>query len=629
MTDDKSPDTYSGKWWCKELKAAEKELDQNWRTGGDSIVNRYLDRRETGQSSLRKYNIFWANVQILKSALYATPPKPVVSRQNGDSKDDVARTAALMLQRILQIGLTKDQSDSHEAFRMCVEDRLIPGLGQVWHRLDVETEKYTIPAVQYPDPLTGELLTLAPAQEAERIIKEEVVTEYVHWRDFIWSPARTWDEVWWVARRVWMKKKAFIARFGQDKYKDIKSTYDTMSGDKDTLPKGFKKGRVEVFEIWCEDTNKVYFVNDSMDKVLDEKEDPLQLDNFFPCPKPLLATHTTNDLTPRPDFVMCQDQYDELDTLNDRINVLTRALRVVGVYDKTNDELKNLLSGGEFRMVAVDSWASLSEKGGIAKAVDWFPVEHIAKVLDGLVALRKEVIAQIYELTSISDIMRGSSSPRETAKAQQLKAQYSSVRLQLTQQEVAYFVQSSLRIKAEIIARHLQPQTIIQMSQVEFTESAKFAQPAVELLKNYQASEYRLEISEESLSMADYNAEREMRTELISAIGQFLSQSAVMVKDMPSALPYLLRIIQWVVASFRGSTDIESVLDEAITAATQMPPTPPETKPDPAVEARAKAESQMAIDNNQNQHALGQIAAEGMKELIVAKQEQKNADKDG
>lgn len=617
--DDKSVPEYSQKWWVARLEEVEKELDKKWRSFGDKIVDRYLDVRDDDdkEGNAKRYNIFWANVQIMKSALYATPPSPSVTRQNGDAKDDVARTAALMLERILDIGVNRDASDMNAAFKYGVEDRLIPGMGQVWLRYDVETEEYMTP--DSTDPMTG---MLVPGIAAERIVKEDAPCDYVHWRDFLWSPARTWEEVWWVARRVWMKKKSFVKRFGQEKYDELKGNYERekQAGKGESLPKGFAKGRVEVYEVWCEDTNKVYFINQHCDEILETADDPLELDGFFPCPKPLIATHTTSSLIPRADFTMVQDQYNELDTLNDRISVLTKALRVVGVYDKNQAELAKLLTGGEFNMVAVDNWAMLAEKGGLKGTVDWFPVEQIAGVLEKLTVQRQAVIGQIYELTSISDIMRGASNARETAKAQTLKAQYSSVRLQLTQKDVARWVMHAMKIKSEIVSRHFQPENIIEQSQIMQTESAQYAQAAVALLKNYRSAEYRIEVGEDTLSLADYNAEREMRTEYITAVGQFLSQASSIMGEAPEALPYLLRMVQWVTASFRGSSDIESVLDEAIAAASAPKP----AAPDPEA---AKAQAQAQADAAKAQQDMAMQQHSDQVKLQIADMQAKSAER--
>lgn len=590
---------YSAAWWINEINVTSKELDEKWRTSADKVVEAYLDDRKSDGvvgGPDNKYNVFWANIRILKSALYATPPKPTVTRDWGDNKDDAARVASLMLERILQRGFTKDRSDMHSGIKQCVEDRLIPGLGQIWFRYEVETEPVSHPAVMSQDGTT----VLVPAVTGERIVSEKVCTDYVYWRDFLWQLSRSWEEVGWVARRVWMRKKKFLKRFpgkGEELWKKIRAvSNESTTANDPLLPKGFKKGKVEVWEVWCEDTNKVYFLNRHLeDEMLDEKEDLLKLDNFFPCPPPLLATHTTNSLIPRPDYTMCQDQYRELNMLNDRIYTLTKALRVVGVYDKESSEVGKMLSGGELAMVPADNWAMLAEKGGLKGVVDWFPVEQVGNVLKELVQQRILVIQQIYELTSISDIMRGASNPRETLGAQKLKSQYSSVSLQLTQQDVASFVRDAMLIKSQIISNLFQPESIVEQSAIEQTESGSdlgLVARAIGLLKDWKEGMYRIDISEESLSIADYTAEREMRTELLTSVGQFLSQSAAMIEAKPELAPALLTMIKWSVASFRGSADIETVLDTAIAKVLSTPPAPPEGAPDQTPVAMAKVQSE-------------------------------------
>ena len=52
-------------------------------------------------------------------------------------------------------------------------------------------------------------------------------------------------------------------------------------------------------------------------ELIDERDDPLGVEGFFPCPKPLYATTTSDTLVPVPDFVLYQDQAMELDILSD------------------------------------------------------------------------------------------------------------------------------------------------------------------------------------------------------------------------------------------------------------------------------------------------------------------------
>lgn len=198
-----------------------------------------------------------------------------------------------------------------------------------------------------------------------------------------------------------------------------------------------------------------------------------------------------------------------------------------------------------------------------------------------------------------------------------------------------------LHIKCEIICKWWDAETIIRKSQIEQTESAPYAQAAIELLKNYDQSQYRIKIGEESMSLADYNAEREMRIQLLTALGQFLSQSAGMIQSYPGSLPYVVKMIQWALAAFRGSSDIETVLDEAFKAAQTQPPQQQEQqKPDNTLQvqqmrsqdvqaqvqadmAKAQLDSQtkLQINKEDNQTAvLVELIKEGQHQDKLAQQ---------
>jgi hypothetical protein len=580
---DQEEKSYTAQWWLEQISEQEKSLDKEWRRGADKIVRKYLDKRGTEAGGrVFNYNVFWANTGILKAALYARPPRPFVTRMWEDPNDEPGRVASRMLERILEHDLQRDHSDIDESFRLAIEDHLVPGLGQIWHRYEAELEPVEIPAVT--DPLTGE--ELAPAVSAEKVKEERVISEYVHWRDFVWGPCRTWKECPWVCRIVYMTKENLKKKFGEQVYKELADKVSATSREDSQVIKNFKKNRIKILEIWCKETKKVYFCASEFEKFLEEpKEDPLQLDNFFPCPEPLLATHTTESLIPRPDYVMVQDQYEELNELNTRIFLIEKALRVLGVYDKTNGELRRLLSEArENDMIPVENWGYLAEKGGLKGVVDWFPLETIAKVLSELRQQKLDRLQEIYELTGISDIMRGVSEARETAAAQKLKAQYGSVRLQYRAADVARFAEDALRIRAQIVSMHFQPETLMKQSQIELTEDAQFAQAAVQVLKNTGVRQYRIRVAEESLALPDYNAERETRVEYLTAVGQFISQVMPLVENKPETGPYMIKMIQWVSAGFRGAQQMEATLDSAMATmlqAAQQPKEPP--PPDPKI----------------------------------------------
>src|SRR6185437_7389968 len=53
---------------------------------------------------------------------------------------------------------------------------------------------------------------------------------------------------------------------------------------------------------------------------------PVAFDGFFPRPRPLNATTSTDSTIPTPDFDQYVDQADEIDMLTQRIGLLAKAL---------------------------------------------------------------------------------------------------------------------------------------------------------------------------------------------------------------------------------------------------------------------------------------------------------------
>jgi hypothetical protein len=552
--------------WSTEIQASQQEL-MKFHTDANRITQRYLDRRDAYAKDESKVNLFWSTMKVLLSMLYARPPKADVSRTFQDFEDDQARVAGLMLQRILNRGFDENVSVWDAAVRQGIEDWLIVGMGQIWLRYEVKTEPYIVPAVF--DEFGMEL---QPEAEAERIVDEDAPVDYIYWEDFFYSPARTWPEVRWVARRVWMTKDQLVDRFGEEIAKIVPLGVQVKKADvNDQSPKHDPWSKAEVFEIWCKENKKVYWYAKGADVILDVKDDPLQLDGFFPCPKPLAANVTSSNFMPRADYIFAQDQFNELDEINTRITWLTRAAKVVGVYDKTADGVQRMFQqGAENQMIPVDNWALFAEKGGIKGQVDWAPIDMVVNCIERLRQYRQDKVMQIYEVLGISDVMRGSSRASETATAQQIKAQFGSTRIQLMQFYIADWISQALRIKAEIICKHWQPETIVKRSNIERTPDAAMALDAIALLKDEHMAQYRVNVEADSMAALDWAAERDAAVQFMQGLGAFISQVAPMAQSVPQAAPVLLSLLQWSVSKFRVSQQIEGVLDQAIGALKQQ-----------------------------------------------------------
>lgn len=574
---------YSLEYWKAQIKLS-KDFLRDFQEKGQVIDTRYRGEEERETLGAKKVNMFWANTGILGSALYGNPPRPVVQREFQDPMDDIARVASHIIQRLLQTGPGGSSDDMHNAFMHSVQDRLIPGLGQVWLRYDAKVIQINSGPGMPP---------------IQRIMDESAPTDYVHWCDFFWEPCRVWEECGWAARRVWMSKEKFERRFpdykGEVNYKIHKDNvaYEATQAQ----PSNESQRRAEVFEIWSKNSGTVYWMADGASELLDMKPDPLRLRSFYPCPRPLMANVTTAKMLPRADYTMVQDQYAQLDELNMRISLLVEACKAVGVYNKTNEGIQRMLNQGvENQLIPVDNWAMFAEAGGLKGTMDWLPIEQVAAVIQRLREQVAATVQQIYELTGLSDIMRGISEPRETLGAQKLKAQYSSSRLQLYQLAVATFVTEAMQIKAEIIAKHWQPQSIIQKSLIMSTSDAPLAMQAVQLIKNSWELWYRINVSSTQLSIPDYNAEKEARMEFVTTVGQFVAQITPMVEKNPQSAPFFLKMLQWAAATFQKSGEMESIIDDYVRQVEQKVSQPP-PGPSPMQQAELEKTKSEAAEN--------------------------------
>jgi hypothetical protein len=530
--------------WQTELELAEKE-SRTWIEKGRKIVKRYRDERDSTEDGAKRFNILWSNIQTLRPAVYSKKPKPEVSRRFKDS-DPVGRVASLILERCLEYEL-EQYGDFDAALKNAVEDRLLPGRGVAWVRYEPH---FTV------------------TEDVRTVEYECAPVDYIFWEDFTHSPARTWEEVRWVGRRVYMTRDELNGRFGEEIGRRVPLGYKPQHLQEDkTTPENEAFKKAIVWEIWDKPGKQALWVTPGFDEVLDVRPDPLKLEQFFPCPRPLFATTTTSTLVPVPDYIEYQDQADELDALSERINLLTKALAVRGVYDSAQTALSRLLSENvENQLIPVESWAAFAEKGGLKGSVDWMPIDMIVVVLEKLYAAREAIKQSLYEITGMADIIRGASDPNETATAQQIKSQFASIRLKELQGEVARFGSDLLRLKAEVIAEHFQPETIVQMGGAEQLNQAdaQLVMPALQLIKDDRVRGFRIDVESDSMVMLDESNERQARVEFLSAVGSFLKESMVAAQTMPQLGPLLGEMLMFGIRGFKVGRSIEGVFEKTM-----------------------------------------------------------------
>jgi len=505
--------------------------------------------------------------------------------------------------------------------RHSVEDRFLGGRGVSWVRYEPHIREQTgvgDPAEDDGYQVTEDVeaegsedQTAGQEEAPEEIAYECSPTDYVHWSDFGHSVARTWEEVSYVWRWVYMTKEAVAERFGKDIAKKIPMDNGPEKLDKSQLDKA--KDKAKICELWDKERGVVVWFSKNYPDTIDERDDPLNIEGFFPCPRPLYATTTSDSLVPVPDFVLYQDQANELDILSDRIDGLVKALRVRGVYDSSQPALQRLLTEGDNNtLIPVEKWGAFSEKGGLKGTIDLLPLDTIATALLQCYQARQDIKGQIYEITGISDIIRGQSAASETATAQQIKGQYAGLRLKSMQETVALFASELLRIKAQIICQKYQPQTILAYAAAEqlSPEDQQMIPQALQLLKNKPLQSFRIEVAADSLVQIDENQNKQDRMEFLNAFANFMREAVPAGQQAPEMVPALMAMMKYAVGGFRQAKTIEGTIDQALqqlTAKAAQAAANPQPHPE---ESKAKADMAQAQAKGQVDMQVAQAKAQ-------------------
>ena len=626
MANDKATVNHTYEDWYKTIMGYERSY-KRWEARVDRIVKKYKDDSRYDRNPNARFNILWSNVQTIQPAIFARLPRPDVSRRFRDN-DPIGRVASMMLERALEFEI-EHYGDYKSAMNNAVLDRLLGGRGVAWVRYEPH-----IVGEEPGEPDDG-LEVTEDADEAEtpegmanenqeRIEYECCPVDYVHWKDFGHTIARTWEEVTAVWRRVYMSRPALCERFGEElgykipldtKPEDLKQSYKSDDGVYEAL----------IYEIWDKETGKVLWISKSLGKILDERDDPLGLENFWPCPKPLYSTLTTDSLEPIPDFVIYQDQARELDVLCDRIDGLINALKVRGVYDASASELQRLFSEGENNtMIPVSNWMAFAEKQGMKGAIDLVDLAPFASALMSCYQAMEQVKGQIYELMGIADIQRGQTDPNETLGAQIIKSNNAAGRLKTQQHAVVDFATSLLTIKAQIICNHFTDDTLIKISgAMQLSDQDKQLIPqAIELLRNEASKNFRIEVTSDSMIYQDEQQEKADRMAFLQAMSGFMGQAVPMIQAQPELAPMAMEMLKFGVTAFKAGKQLEGIIDQTadeLRQQAQMMKGQP--KPPPIEIQKAQMDSQAKMQQLQMQSQLEQAKLQGQMQLEKAKQE--------
>ncbi|NKL22985.1 hypothetical protein [Rhizobium leguminosarum] len=668
-----------GARWQQELERAQRYF-KSWHDRCVKIEKIYLDQQsDQTNAAKRRFPMLWANTSVLQPAVYARVPQPVVERRFKDAQP-VARMASELVER--NLAYMGDEADIDSIMRAVRDDFLLCARGTVWLRYEADFEPLDMGVQPSDAPANGGLPESLPAglpaglpggmgedggAPPEAISDERVCIDYVHWSDFLHSPARRWKDVTFVARRVPMTDEEMEKRFGPDAMTSLQAQGAGSNKGSNQTERAENEGKTHVWEIWCKSENYTVWIADGAPVALEVSEPPLDLTHFWPCPRPAYGTMSTSSLIPVPDYVYYQQQCDEIDLLTKRVNKLTDQLRLKVFYPSGDGAIspaieKAMRPENDTVMVPIPEWAAFTDKGG-SKAIVTLPIDEVQKVIIACIQARKQLIEDVYQITGISDIVRGDTQASETATAQRIKSQWGSIRIRDRQSELARFARDIIRLAGEIICDQFQPETLmlvsgiklptmaekqqVQMQMLQMQMAAQQAaaraeqmgQPAppppqmppqleqmmqqptidevVQLLRNDSIRGFQIDIETDSTIEPDEDAEKQRRMEFVQMIGGFLQQAGAMAQQNPMLVPVMVETLLFAARGFRAGRQLESTLEQ-VGAQLSEAATAPKPPPEPPAEQMIKLKTaEVKAGAEQRKAELGVAQAEIEHRAIV------------
>ena len=548
--------------WQQKIKNAEKRYADYYDLVKEIRAYYRNERRKN------KQNIFWSSVETLKPFLYFKQPTPFIVRSRKTS-GEIESLAATILERALIWNMKQYDFDS--VIKYARNDFLLSGMGVLW-------EQY---CPSFKNLGTEYIKT-----------HEQVDTIYVSPLTFIADNEKVnvWEDVNWIARKNFLSLAEVDENFEEKVTEYLKTRY----GD---------EARICVYEIWDKPSKSIYYLSPEYPfDFLDVYEDTLHLSGFFPCPKPIMSTMTNDGIIPVPDYVEIKSLLEELDGVNNRMRLTMQALKVSGCYDNSFPELANILDK-DVTLISLSDFEKLKDAGGIRGIIDFAPIEQYIVALQALAERRQVLINSIYEVTGVSDIMRGSSQAKETATAITQKTNFGTLRNQDRQNDMQRFLKDLLRIKAEIICEQFSPEFLISFLTLEEKTDMDKAIKAVKLLKSDKLRSMVIDLETDGC----YNiAQEEERTlGVLRNINEMISLAFGIVSRQPALLPLYRQMLESAVATMPKARQFDAAVEtafEKISKELNTPDEPVNIQPNPMVELqKQKIAQDYAIKKEQNE----------------------------
>jgi len=572
-----------GAKWIERIRASETRKDESrWLKDAEAAESQYLcGQTSTEDNDLTTFNILHANVETIVPSIYNSTPAPDI-RPRHSNKDPQAEFVCNVYERAIAAQI--DDSRLNKEIEASAQDAYTAGRGIVRVKFDADIEE--------GEPVEDDNL----GQEAigPFVTNERIIYENVSWNDYREGPAKRWSQVPWVAYRHTISTQEMDRLTDEDYRKSYAEDKTKVTNSDD------EELDQDVWEIWCKESRSVYFVANDTCKVLNIAPDPLKLTGFFPMAEPVQPITGTGKRTPVCPYRVYKVLADELDRLTVRINAIIKGLKVRGAIAADAADIENLATADDNTLVPIANLEGLAAAGGMDKAIVWWPVEKAIEVLRELYVAREQTKQTIYEVTGISDIIRGEGDASETATAQNIKTQWGSLRIKKMQRSIERQVRDLFVISAEIISQHFSLPTLSKMTGLQIPPEA------AQLLQRPLDS-YRIDVESDSTVRADLTRMRGEMGNFLQGTAQFFGTMGPLVQQTPAAAGPVAQIYSSFARQFALGKQAEDAIDQLTQLAQQAAENPP---PNPEAEAK-KAEMELKGKELQLKVMQAQTAAQG------------------
>lgn len=598
-----------GKVWLDRVEAAGKK-EKNWLDDAKKATDAYTNEgvaEAYGTTVIDNggydFNILFSNVETIVPAVINSSPVPDIRRRFQD-EDPVARVVSDLLERAIRVQI--DDSRLQTELEATAQDAFLAGRGVMRLRFysdivetlptneeledaaepetgssdegayserdgEVLDEDAGAELVGRPDQIGGEpAIGHNGGPPLEHLENERICFEAVSWIDYRHGPAKRWDDRPWEAFRFCIPQededKSFDAALIGEQLDDSE-----INGRKDKCEDG-----INGWEIWDSTSRKVIFIDDQ-GVILKMVDDPLGLSGFFCTATPIQPITVNGRLMPVNPFSVYRRLALDLDDAVRRKNKLINAMKVRGWYGISETDMQGIqeLADNEFRPITnPEIWAA---NGGLKGAIAFWPLEMFIAAIQQLDAAIDRYKAWIYEITGISDIVRGASVASETATAQNIKSQWGSLRIQKMQRMMERCARDLFVMMSEIIPSKFSLETLQQMTGIQIIVAPNDPPEEVQkklaiqaLLKKKLATYYRVDVESDSTVRADLTRQKQEVAEFLQGAGAYFAAVAPLVQQGALPAEAAVEIFAATARMFSLGKSVEDTLEQMVTRAKQM-----------------------------------------------------------